>query len=139
MLENIKGFFYLILIILLTSSFWDSMPWYYAILLAIFIVIVLPVLFKTYYWDARFGKLRPIPDIFEMPDAILSSRGVTDWEEGFAIDMKEKLQDEKFVNKITRKQCVKLIEVYLERTRGVKKKEIDMDNIKIVLGGRIIQ
>jgi hypothetical protein len=115
------------------------MPWYYAILLAIFIVIVLPVLFKTYYWDAKFGKLRPIPDIFEMPDAILSSRGVTDWEEGFAIDMKEKLQDEKFVNKITRKQCVKLIEVYLERTRGVKKKEIDMDNIKIVLGGRIIQ
>ena len=138
MLENIKGFFYLFLIIVLTSNFWDSMPWYYAILLAIFIVIVLPVLFKTYYWDARFGKLRPIPDIFEMPDAILSSRGVTEWEEGFAIDMKQKLQDEKFVNKITRKQCGKLIEVYLERTRGVKKKDIDMDNIKIVLGGRII-
>ena len=74
-----------------------------------------------------------------MPDEILSSYGVTDWEEGFIRDMKKKLKDEIFIEKITRKQCAKLIEVYLERVRKVKRKEYDMDDFKITIGDRVIQ
>ena len=103
-MDTIKGLISLTLIIILTVNLWGVMAWYYAILLSIFLVIVLPSFIKVFWWDSKFGKLRPLPDITDMPDEILSSYGVTDWEEGFIRDMKKKLKDETFVEKITRKQ-----------------------------------
>ena len=138
-MDTIKGLIGLTLIIILTVNLWGVMAWYYAILLSIFLVVVLPSFIKGFWWDEKFGKLRPLPDIADMPDEILSSYGVTDWEIGFIRDMKKKLKDETFVEKITRKQCVKLIEVYLERVRKVKRKEYDMENFKITIGDRVIQ
>jgi len=138
-MESIKGIFLIIIIACVAFVLGSFMAWYYAILSSVIVVVVLPPLIKTFFWDTKFGAMRPIPDMHSMPDEILLARGATDWELEFAEDMKRKLKDEEFVKKITRKQCRKLIEVYLERVRGVKEKEVDIKNLNITIDGRRIQ
>ena len=74
-----------------------------------------------------------------MPDEILNSKGVTSWEIDFCNDMNEKFQNEEFIKSISRKQCRKLVEIYLERVRNVPEKEIDVSKAEIHIGDRKIQ
>ena len=74
-----------------------------------------------------------------MPDEILNSKGVTSWEVNFCNDMNEKFSNKEFVENITRKQCRKLIEIYLERVRKIPEKEIDVSKAEIHIGDRKIQ
>ena len=76
-------------------------------------------------------KIKNLPDVSEMPDEILKSRKVNDWEKNFALDMKEKFKDKNFEKRITKKQCQKLAQVYLETVKGVPRKEFDTSVLKV--------
>ena len=136
-METIKSFLMLALVIFLTIILSAFIAWYFALAAAIFIVAVAPPIINIFYFQNR--KLKNLPDVNEMPDLILERDDVTDWEREFCLDMKQKFGDDKFVDNISKKQCRKLLEVYLERVRNIPEKEIDVSNIKISLGGRKIQ
>ena len=135
-MESIKGFFNLFLVIIFTIIFNNSFSWYIAILLSLILVIVVPS-FLSVYLQGR--KLKNLPDVDKMPEEILNPNGVTSWEIEFCSDMKEKFKNEEFVEKITRKQCRKLVEVYLERVRKIPEKAIDVTQAVIHIGDRKIQ
>ena len=136
MLDNILGFFYLVAIIFLTIIFSNYFAWYYAIGISFIFVFVLPAILKVYFQNR---KLKNLPDVSEMPDEILQSRKVKDWEEKFCLDMKKKFKDEKFTKRISKKQCTKLLQVYLETVRGVPRKEFDTSKLKVYFGDKEIK
>ena len=84
-------------------------------------------------------KLKNLPDVDAMPDEILNSKGVTSWEIDFCNDMNEKFKNEEFIKNISRKQCRKLVEIYLERVRKIPEGQIDVSKAEIHIGDRKIQ
>tara|TARA_B100000886_G_scaffold131476_1_gene88660 strand:- start:1335 stop:1748 length:414 start_codon:yes stop_codon:yes gene_type:complete len=137
MIENLKGLLNLILIIVVSIILSNFFVWYISIFLAIFVVIVIPPFISIFYFQSK--KLKNLPDVDAMPDEILNSKGVTSWETDFCNDMNEKFQNEEFIKNISRKQCRKLVEIYLERVRKVPEKEIDVSKAEIYIGDRKIQ
>lgn len=137
MIENFKSFLNLILIIVVSIILSNFFVWYVSIILAILIVIVIPPFINIFYFQSK--KLKNLPDVDDMPDEILNSKGVTSWEIDFCNDMNEKFQNEEFIKSISRKQCRKLVEIYLERVRNVPEKEIDVSKAEIHIGDRKIQ
>jgi hypothetical protein len=127
----------LFLLVVLTAIFYNSdFTFWVAIGISIVLVAVIPELIKTYFQTRKYKNL---PNINEMPQLILQTNKTNDWEEKFCLDMEGKFNDEKFIDKISRKQCRKLLEIYLERVRKVPEKEIDVSELSIHLGGRKIQ
>ncbi len=137
MIENLKGLLNLILIIVVSIILSNFFVWYISIFVAILIVIVIPPFINVFYFQSK--KLKNLPDVDAMPDEILNSKGVTSWETDFCNDMNEKFQNEEFIKNISRKQCRKLVEIYLERVRKVPEKEIDVSKAVIHIGDRKIQ
>ena len=137
MIENFKSFLNLILIIVVSIILSNFFVWYVSIILAILIVIVIPPFINIFYFQSK--KLKNLPDVDDMPDEILNSKGVTSWETDFCNDMNEKFQNEEFIKNISRKQCRKLVEIYLERVRKVPEKDIDVSKAEIHIGDRKIQ
>ena len=137
MIENFKSFLNLILIIVVSIILSNFFVWYVSIILAILIVIVIPPFINIFYFQSK--KFKNLPDVDDMPEEILNSKGVTSWEIDFCNDMNEKFQNEEFIKSISRKQCRKLVEIYLERVRNVPEKEIDVSKAEIHIGDRKIQ
>tara|TARA_B100001093_G_scaffold512563_1_gene582668 strand:+ start:533 stop:946 length:414 start_codon:yes stop_codon:yes gene_type:complete len=137
MIENLKGLLNLILIIVVTIILSNFFVWYISIFVAILVVIVIPPFINIFYFQSK--KLKNLPDVDAMPDEILNSKGVTSWETDFCNDMNEKFQNEEFIKNISRKQCRKLVEIYLERVRKIPEKEIDVSKAEIHIGDRKIQ
>tara|TARA_Y100000739_G_C20206157_1_gene283333 strand:- start:11 stop:424 length:414 start_codon:yes stop_codon:yes gene_type:complete len=137
MIENLKGLLNLILIIVVSIILSNFFVWYISIFVAILIVIVIPPFINIFYFQSK--KLKNLPDVDAMPDEILNSKGVTSWETDFCNDMNEKFQNEEFIKNISRKQCRKLVEIYLERVRKIPEKEIDVSKAEIHIGDRKIQ
>ena len=137
MVENLKGLLNLILIIVVSIILSNFFVWYISIFVAILIVIVIPPFINIFYFQSK--KLKNLPDVDAMPDEILNSKGVTSWETDFCNDMNEKFQNEEFIKNISRKQCRKLVEIYLERVRKIPEKEIDVSKAEIHIGDRKIQ
>ena len=137
MIENLKGLLNLILIIVVSIILSNFFVWYISIFVAILVVIVIPPFINIFYFQSK--KLKNLPDVDAMPDEILNSRGVTSWETDFCNDMNEKFQNEEFIKNISRKQCRKLVEIYLERVRKIPEKEIDVSKAEIHIGDRKIQ
>ena len=137
MIDNLKAFFNLVLMIIVSMILNNFFAWYISLGLAILLIIVLPPFINVFYFQSR--KLKNLPDVDAMPDEILNSKGVTSWEVNFCNDMNEKFSNKEFVENITRKQCRKLIEIYLERVRKIPEKEIDVSKAEIHIGDRKIQ
>ena len=137
MIENLKGHLNLILIIVVSIILSNFFVWYISIFVAILVVIVIPPFINIFYFQSK--KLKNLPDVDAMPDEILNSKGVTSWETDFCNDMNEKFQNEEFIKNISRKQCRKLVEIYLERVRKIPEKEIDVSKAEIHIGDRKIQ
>ena len=137
MIENLKGLLNLILIIVVSIILSNFFVWYISIFVAILVVIVIPPFINIFYFQSK--KLKNLPDVDAMPDEILNSKGVTSWETDFCNDMNEKFQNEEFIKNISRKQCRKLVEIYLERVRKIPEKEIDVSKAEIHIGDRKIQ
>tara|TARA_Y100000741_G_scaffold231294_1_gene176745 strand:+ start:163 stop:576 length:414 start_codon:yes stop_codon:yes gene_type:complete len=137
MIENLKGLLNLILIIVVSIILSNFFVWYISIFVAILIVIVIPPFINIFYFQSK--KLKNLPDVDAMPYEILNSKGVTSWETDFCNDMNEKFQNEEFIKNISRKQCRKLVEIYLERVRKIPEKEIDVSKAEIHIGDRKIQ
>ena len=130
MIENFKIFLNLILIIVVSIILSNFFVWYVSIILAILIVIVIPPFINIFYFQSK--KFKNLPDVDDMPDEILNSKGVTSWEIDFCNDMNEKFKNEEFIKSISRKQCRKLVEIYLERVRNVTENEIDVSRQKFI-------
>jgi hypothetical protein len=128
-----------LLLIVILTAFFDSAGFtlWIAIGISIVLVIVIPPFVNIFYFQAK--KYKNLPDVDKMPDLILQTNGVTDWEESFCLDMKDKFNDKKFIENISRKQCRKLMEIYLERVRKIPEKEIDVTQASIHIGDRKIQ
>ena len=137
MIENLKGLLNLILIIVVSIILSNFFVWHISIFVAILVVIVIPPFINIFYFQSK--KLKNLPDVDAMPDEILNSKGVTSWETDFCNDMNEKFQNEEFIKNISRKQCRKLVEIYLERVRKIPEKEIDVSKAEIHIGDRKIQ
>ena len=137
MIENLKGLLNLILIIVVSIILSNFFVWYISIFVAILIVIVIPPFINVFYFQSK--KLKNLPDVDAMPDEILNSKGVTSWETDFCNDMNEKFQNEEFIKNISRKQCRKLVEIYLERVRKITEAQIYVSKAEIHIGDRKIQ
>ena len=137
MIENLKGLLNLILIIVVSIILSNFFVWYISIFVAILVVIVIPPFINIFYFQSK--KLKNLPDVDAMPDEILNSKGVTSWETDFCNDMNEKFQNEEFIKNISRKQCRKLVEIYLERVRKIPEGQIDVSKAEIHIGDRKIQ
>jgi hypothetical protein len=128
----------LLLIVISTAIFYSAdFTLGIAIGISIVLVIVIPPFVNIFYLQAK--KYKNLPDVDKMPDLILKTNGVTAWEEGFCLDMKDKFNDKKFIENISRKQCRKLMEIYFERVRKIPEKDIDVTEASIYIGDRKIQ
>tara|TARA_B100001057_G_C22666713_1_gene878149 strand:+ start:520 stop:933 length:414 start_codon:yes stop_codon:yes gene_type:complete len=137
MFEKLYSLFILILIIVVSIILSNFFDWSTSIFVASAIVLAIPPFLNMFYFLPK--KLKNLPDVDAMPDEILNSKGVTSWETDFCNDMNEKFQNEEFIKNISRKQCRKLVEIYLERVRKVPEKEIDVSKAEIHIGDRKIQ
>tara|TARA_Y200000002_G_C22442453_1_gene562733 strand:- start:233 stop:646 length:414 start_codon:yes stop_codon:yes gene_type:complete len=137
MFEKLYSLFILILIIVVSIILSNFFDWSTSIFVALAIVLAIPPFLNMFYFLPK--KLKNLPDVDAMPDEILNSKGVTSWETDFCNDMNEKFQNEEFIKNISRKQCRKLVEIYLERVRKVPEKEIDVSKAEIHIGDRKIQ
>ncbi len=126
----------LILIIIGTVVFGPIFGWFYSFVGSFLIVIVGIPIAKTFVLSSKYKNL---PNAQEMPDLILKEKGVSEWEIEFCNDLKAKFEDPKFLDKISKKQLRKLIEVYLERVRKVPEKEIDITKVGITMDDKKIQ
>ena len=126
----------LILIIIGTVVFGPILGWFYSFLGSFLIVIVGIPIAKTFVLSSKYKNL---PNAQEMPDLILKEKGASEWEIEFCNDLKAKFEDPKFLDKISKKQLRKLIEVYLERVRKVPEKEIDITKVGITMDDKKIQ
>ena len=137
MFEKLYSLFILILIIVVSIILSNFFDWSTSIFVALAIVLAIPPFLNMFYFLPK--KLKNLPDVDAMPDEILNSKGVTSWETDFCNDMNEKFQNEEFIKNISRKQCRKLVEIYLERVRKIPEKEIDVSKAEIHIGDRKIQ
>ena len=137
MFKKLYSLFILILLIVVSIILSNFLDWSTAIFVAVAIVAAIPpFLNKFYFWPKN---LKNLPDVDAMPDEILNSKGVTSWEIDFCNDMNEKLKNEEFIKNISRKQCRKLVEIYLERVRKIPEGQIDVSKAEIYIGDRKIQ
>ena len=137
MFEKLYSLFILILIIVVSIILSNFFVWYISIFVAILVVIVIPPFINIFYFQSK--KLKNLPDVDAMPDEILNSKGVTSWETDFCNDMNEKFQNEEFIKNISRKQCRKLVEIYLEKVRKIPEGQINVSKSEIHIGDRKIQ
>ncbi len=137
MFKKLYSLFILILLIVVSIILSNFLDWSTAIIVAVAIVAAIPpFLNKFYFWPKNFKNL---PDVDAMPDEILNSKGVTSWEIDFCNDMNEKLKNDEFIKNISRKQCRKLVEIYLEKVRKIPEGQIDVSKAEIYIGDRKIQ
>jgi len=137
MFEKSYSLFILILLIVVSIILSKFLDWSTAIFVAVAIVAAIPpFLNKFYFWPKN---LKNLPDVDAMPDEILNSKSVTSWEIDFCNNMNEKLKNEEFIKNISRKQCRKLVEIYLERVRKIPEGQIDVSKAEIYIGNRKIQ
>ena len=137
MFGKLYSLFILILLIVVSIILSNFFDWSTAIFIAIAIVLAIPPFLNMFYFLPK--KLKNLPDVDAMPDEILNSKGVTSWEIDFCNDMNEKFKNEEFIKNISRKQCSKLVEIYLERVRKIPEKQIDASKAEINIGDRKIQ
>ena len=137
MFGRLYSLFILILLILVSIILSNFFDWSTAIFIASAIVLAIPPFLNTFYFWPK--NLKNLPDVDAMPDEILNSKGVTLWEIDFCNDMNEKFKNEEFIKNISRKQCRKLVEIYLERVREIPEKQIDASKAEINIGDRKIQ
>jgi len=137
MFKKLYSLFILILLIVVSIILSNFLDWSTAIIVAVAIVAAIPpFLNKFYFWPKN---LKNLPDVDAMPDEILNSKGVTSWEIDFCNDMNEKLKNDEFIKNISRKQCRKLVEIYLEKVRKIPEGQIDVSKAEIYIGDRKIQ
>ena len=137
MFKKLYSLFILILLIVVSIILSNFLDWSTAIIVAVAIVAAIPpFLNKFYFWPKN---LKNLPDVDAMPDEILNSKGVTSWEIDFCNDMNEKLKNDEFIKNISRKQCRKLVEIYLEKVRKIPEGQIDVSKAEIHIGDRKIQ
>ena len=137
MFGKLYSLFILILLIVVSIILSNFLDWSTAIFVAVAIVAAIPpFLNKFYFWPKN---LKNLPDVDAMPDEILNSKGVTSWEIDFCNDMNEKFKNEEFIKNISRKQCRKLVEIYLEKVRKIPEGQIDVSKAEIHIGDRKIQ
>ena len=137
MFKKLYSLFILILLIVVSIILSNFLDWSTAIIVAVAIVAAIPpFLNKFYFWPKN---LKNLPDVDAMPDEILNSKGVTSWEIDFCNDMNEKFKNEEFIKNISRKQCRKLVEIYLEKVRKIPEGQIDVSKAEIYIGDRKIQ
>ena len=137
MFKKLYSLFILILLIVVSIILSNFLDWSTAIIVAVAIVAAIPpFLNKFYFWPKN---LKNLPDVDAMPDEILNSKGVTSWEIDFCNDMNEKFKNEEFIKNISRKQCRKLVEIYLEKVRKIPEGQIDVSKAEIHIGDRKIQ
>ncbi len=137
MLEKLYSLFILILIIVVSIILSNFFDWSISIFVAFAIVLAIPPFLNMFYFIPK--KLKNLPDVDAMPDEILNSKGVTSWEIDFCNDMNEKFKNEEFIKNISRKQCRKLVEIYLERVRKITEGQIYVSKAEIHIGDRKIQ
>jgi len=137
MFEKLYSLFILILIIVVSIILSNFFDWSTSIFVAVAIVLAIPPFLNMFYFLPK--KLKNLPDVDAMPDEILNSKGVTSWEIDFCNDMDEKFKNEEFIKNISRKQCRKLVEIYLERVRKIPEGQIDVSKAEIHIGDRKIQ
>ena len=137
MFGRLYSLFILILLIVVSIILSNFFDWSTAIFIASAIVLAIPPFLNTFYFWPK--NLKNLPDVDAMPDEILNSKGVTLWEIDFCNDMNEKFKNEEFIKNISRKQCSKLVEIYLERVREIPEKQIDASKAEINIGDRKIQ
>ena len=137
MFGRLYSLFILILLIVVSIILSNFFDWSTAIFIASAIVLAIPPFLNTFYFWPK--NLKNLPDVDAMPDEILNSKGVTLWEIDFCNDMNEKFKNEEFIKNISRKQCRKLVEIYLERVREIPEKQIDASKAEINIGDRKIQ
>ena len=137
MLEKLYSLFILILLIVVSIILSNFFDWSTSIFVAVAIVAAIPPFLNMFYFLPK--KLKNLPDVDAMPDEILNSKGVTSWEIDFCNDMNEKFKNEEFIKNISRKQCRKLVEIYLERVIKIPEGQIDVSKAEIHIGDRKIQ
>ena len=137
MFEKLYSLFILILIIVVSIILSNFFDWSTSIFVAVAIVAAIPPFLNMFYFLPK--KLKNLPDVDAMPDEILNSKGVTSWEIDFCNDMNEKFKNEEFIKNISRKQCRKLVEIYLERVRKITEAQIYVSKAEIHIGDRKIQ
>ena len=137
MLEKLYSLFILILIIVVSIILSNFFDWSISIFVAFAIVLAIPPFLNMFYFIPK--KLKNLPDVDAMPDEILNSKGVTSWEIDFCNDMNEKFKNEEFIKNISRKQCRKLVEIYLERVRKITEGQIYVSKAEIHIGDRKIR
>ena len=137
MFGRLYSLFILILLIVVSIILSNFFDWSTAIFIASAIVLAIPPFLNTFYFWPK--NLKNLPDVDAMPDEILNSKGVTLWEIDFCNDMNEKFKNEEFIKNISRKQCRKLVEIYLERVRKIPEGQIDVSKAEIHIGDRKIQ
>ena len=137
MFGKLYSLFILILLIVVSIILSNFFDWSTAIFIASAIVLAIPPFLNTFYFWPK--NLKNLPDVDAMPDEILNSKGVTLWEIDFCNDMNEKFKNEEFIKNISRKQCRKLVEIYLERVRKIPEGQIDVSKAEIHIGDRKIQ
>lgn len=139
MMENIKGFFNLILIIILTIILSSYFAWYISIVLAIILVIVTPAFLPLLISKGKFET--ELDDTREIPSIILREKKdeLNDWELKFITDMEKKFKKEEFTDYVSDKQLIKLSEVYVERVLGFTKEEVRKKDWTLNFNGREIK
>ena len=137
MFGKLYSLFILILLIVVSIILSNFFDWSTAIFIASAIVLAIPPFLNTFYFWPK--NLKNLPDVDAMPDEILNSKGVTSWEIDFCNDMNEKFKNEEFIKNISRKQCRKLVEIYLERVRKITEAQIYVSKAEIHIGDRKIQ
>ena len=137
MFGRLYSLFILILLIVVSIILSNFFDWSTAIFIASAIVLAIPPFLNTFYFWPK--NLKNLPDVDAMPDEILNSKGVTLWEIDFCNDMNEKFKNEEFIKNISRKQCRKLVEIYLEKVRKIPEGQIDVSKAEIHIGDRKIQ
>ena len=137
MFGKLYSLFILILLIVVSIILSNFLDWSTAIIVAVAIVAAIPPFLNTFYFWPK--NLKNLPDVDAMPDEILNSKGVTLWEIDFCNDMNEKFKNEEFIKNISRKQCRKLVEIYLEKVRKIPEGQIDVSKAEIHIGDRKIQ
>ena len=137
MFGRLYSLFILILLIVVSIILSNFFDWSTAIFIASAIVLAIPPFLNTFYFWPK--NLKNLPDVDAMPDEILNSKGVTLWEIDFCNDMNEKFKNEEFIKNISRKQCRKLVEIYLERVRKITEAQIYVSKAEIHIGDRKIQ
>ena len=137
-METLKGFLYLILIAFLTAALSNFVAWYFALAVAIFVVIFLPPFVPLLTSKGKFET--ELDDTREIPSIILRDKKdeLNDWELQFITDMEKKFKRDKFVDYISDKQLIKLSEIYVERVLGFTKEELRKKDWTLNFNGREI-